>query len=284
VVPYSGGYTTTRDLPFVMLNYKLQPSWSIYAQYAQGIYVPDISSFEQSKPTTTFPKAQTTTNYQFGTVFYADNFTFDADLYYIGVDNNISYQLCNQAPFTGSAGETCALNTGTAFYKGIEGEGTYTFDGFLEGLTVFVNGSLGSARTKDPTNTFNVTLKQAPSWTSAQGLFYKYNGWKLSLIDKVVGSQYSDNADTQFYKLHSYTNLDFKGSYTTGRFEFGIGISNLLNSRDLGAVSINDKKITDGNGAVPAANVYDVADRPNSLDQYYYQPSRGYQVTIKVRL
>jgi hypothetical protein len=58
----------------------------------------------------------------------------------------------------------------------------------------------------------------------------------------------------------------------------------VLNSRDLGAVSINDKNTTLGNsGATPAANVYDVANRQNSLDQYSYKPERGYQVTVKVR-
>jgi len=279
VVPVFAGFTTTRDLPFVMANYKLQPSWSVYAQYAQGIYVPDISAFEQSKPTTTFPKAQTTTNYQLGTVFYADKFTFDADIYYIGVNNNISFQPCNQAPFTGSAGETCALNTGTAFYKGIEGEGTYALDDVLEGLSVFLNGSVGSAKSGGK------WLKQAPMWTAAQGIFYKSGAWKLSLIDKVVGQQYSDNADTPFYKLGAYTNLDFKGSYTVGPLEFGLGISNVLNSRDLGAVSINDKTITAGNNnpLTPAANVNDLANRQNSLDQYSYKPERGYQVTVKVR-
>ena len=278
VVPYSGGYTTTRDLPFVMANYKIQPSWSMYAQYAQGIYVPDISSFQQAKPTKSFPKAQTTTNYQLGTVYYADNFTFDADVYYIGINNNISYVTCNNAPFFGSSGETCALNTGTAFYKGIEGEGTYAFDGDLQGFSVFVNASVGSAKSG------GLTLKQAPLWTSAQGLFYKSGDWTLSLIDKVVGQQYSDNADTPFYKLPAYTNLDFKGSYTVGPVEFGFSISNVLNSRDLGAISINDKTITAGNSAgVVAGSAADVAARGNSLDQYSYKPERGYQFTIKTR-
>ena len=99
-------------------------------------------------PSTTFPKAQTTTNYQVGTVYYADNFTFDADLYYIGVNNNIIFQPCNLPPIIGPAGETCAINTGTATYKGIEGEGTYAFDGDLEGLSVFLNGSLNSSKTR----------------------------------------------------------------------------------------------------------------------------------------
>jgi iron complex outermembrane receptor protein len=271
VVPVYGSFTTTRDLPFLMANYKIEPSWSVYAQYAQGIYVPDISSFEQAKPTTTYPKAQTTTNYQLGTVFYADQFTFDADVYYIGVNNNIVYQLCNIAPFTGSAGETCALNTGAATYRGIEGEGTYAFDGELEGLSVFLNGSVGSGKTG------GLWIKQVPMWTSAQGIFYKRGAWKVSLIDKVVGQQYSDNSNSSFYKLGAYSNMDFKASYTWSALEFGLGVSNVLNSRSIGAVSINDKTPIGG------SSVNDIFNRGSSLDQYSFQPSRGFQFTVKAR-
>jgi len=271
VGPYVASFTTTHDLPFAMVNYKLQPSWSVYAQYAQGIYVPDISAFEQTTPTRVFPKAQTTTNYQFGTVYYADQFTFDTDIYYIGVDNNIIFQPCNQAPFTGSSGESCALNTGAATYKGIEGEGTYAFDGELEGLSVFLNGSLSSAKTQGK------WIKGAPMWTSASGIFYKMGIWKFSLIDKLVGQQYSDAGNTAFYKLGAYNNMDFKGSVTYGPLEFGLGISNLLNSRSLAAVGINDKSPIGG------SNVNDIANRGLSLDQYSYQPSRGFQFTVKAR-
>ncbi len=223
-----------------MANYKLQSSWSIYAQYAQGIYVPDISAFEQSPPLATNispPKAQTTTNYQFGTVYYADNWTFDGDIYYIGVDNNISYGTC--APPNQS--ESCATNTGTATYKGIEGEGTYAFDGDLDGLALFLNGSLNSSKSGGK------WLKQAPMWTSAAGIFYKQDNWKLSLIDKLVGQQYSDNADNPFYKLGAYNVMDFKGSMTYGALEFELGLFNLLNSRDLASITINDKTIAAGN-------------------------------------
>jgi iron complex outermembrane receptor protein len=273
VIPFAGSFTTTRDLPFAMVNYKIQPSWSVYAQYAQGIYVPDISAFEQASPLSlpNAPKAQTTTNYQFGTVYYADQFTFDADIYYIGVNNNIVFQPCNQAPIFGSAGETCAINTGTATYKGIEGEGTYAFDGELEGLSVFLNGSVGSAKTQGK------WIKGAPMWTSASGVFYKMGIWKFSLIDKVVGQQYSDAGNTTFYKLGAYNNMDFKGSVTYGPLEFGLGISNLLNSRSLAAVGINDKSPIGGSG------VNDIVNRGSSLDQYYYQPSRGFQFTVKAR-
>jgi len=271
VVPVYASYTTTHDLPFLMANYKIEPSWSVYAQYAQGIYVPDISSFEQAKPTTTYPKAQTTTNYQLGTVFYADQFTFDADVYYIGVNNNIIYQLCSVAPFTGSPGETCALNTGAATYRGIEGEGTYAFEGALEGLSVFLNGSVGSGKTGGK------WIKNIPMWTSAQGIFYKRGAWKISLIDKVVGQQYTDNSNSTFYKLGAYSNMDFKTSVTEGPLEFGLSVSNVLNSRSIGAVSINDKSPIGG------GSVNDIFSRTSSLDQYYFQPSRGFQFTVKAR-
>ncbi len=270
VAPVFASFTTTRDLPFMTANYRIQPSWSVYAQYAQGIYVPDIKAFEQKNPTTIFPKAQTTTNYQFGTVYYADQFTFDADVYYIGVNNNIVYQPCSQAPFFGSPGETCAVNTGTATYKGIEGEGTYAFGGDLEGFSVFLNGSVGSAKTGGK------WIKNAPMWTSAQGVFYKRGPWKVSLIDKVVGQQFTDSANTQFYKLGAYTNMDFKASFTEGPLEFVAGVSNVLNSRSLGAVGANDKNTI-------GANVHDIANRGSSLDQYYYQPERGFQFTVKAR-
>ncbi|HEX4635248.1 MAG TPA: TonB-dependent receptor [Rhizomicrobium sp.] len=272
VVPVNQEFTTTHDLPFVTINYKIQPSWSVYAQYAQGIYVPDISAFEQAVPSLTFPKAQTTTNYQFGTVYYADNFTVDGDIYYIGVDNNISFQLCSQAPIFGPVGETCATNTGAATYKGIEGEGTYAFDGDLQGLAVFVNGSLNSSKSGGK------WLKQAPMWTSASGVTYKWGMWKLSLIDKLVGQQYSDNADTSFYKLGAYNVMDFKGGFTWENFEVSLGVFNLLNSRSLASVGINDKSPIGG------SSVNDYTNRPNSLDQYYFQPSRSFQLSVKARL
>jgi len=269
VVPVNQEFTTTHDLPFVTVNYKIEPSWSVYAQYAQGIYVPDISAFEQAVPTTTFPKAQTTTNYQFGTVYYADNFTVDADIYYIGVDNNISFQNCGNAPFFGSPGETCATNTGTATYKGIEAQGTYAFDGDLQGWAVFLNGSLNSSKSGGK------WLKQAPMWTSASGIFYKAGMWKFSLVDKVVGQQYSDNTNTTFYKLGAYNVMDFKGGLTWENYEVNLGIYNLLNSRSLASVGINDK------APIGGSSVYDYTNRPNSLDQYYFQPSRSFQLTVK---
>ena len=111
-------------------------------------------------------------------------------------------------------------------------------------------------------------------WTSAGGIFYKRDIWKLSLVDKLVGQQYSDNTDTTFYKLGAYNDMDFKGSVDFQNYEISLGVYNLLNSRSLASVGINDKQPIGG------ASVYDYANRRNSLDQYYYQPSRSFQVSV----
>ena len=275
VVPYSGGFPTTRAPPFLEANYKIEQNWSVYAQYATGIYVPDISAFENKTgvlSANNAPKAQTTTNYQFGTVYYADNWTFDGDLYYIGINNNIIYAACTATgQFAGPSGETCAVNSGVATYKGIEGEGTYAFDGMLDGMSVFASGSVNDAKSGGK------YIPNAPLWTQATGILYKIDAFKFSMIDKIVGQQYSDTTNTQFYKLTSYNNMDIKASYSLENYDFTLGINNVLNQRNLLQVKINDSSPLGG------ANVYDVYNRPNSLDQYYYAPATSVQFSVTAR-
>ena len=43
------------------------------------------------------------------------------------------------------------------------------------------------------------------------------------------------------------------------------------------SVTVNDKTLTGG------ANVLDVANRGASLDQYFYAPSRSFQITLGAR-
>jgi iron complex outermembrane recepter protein len=272
---YNDTFVTTQDLPFVEANYKIEPNWSAYFQYATGIYVPDISAFENKTgvlSANNAPKAQTTTNYQFGTVYYADNWTFDGDLYYIGINNNIIYAACTATgQFAGPSGETCAVNSGVATYKGIEGEGTYAFDGMLDGMSVFASGSVNDAKSGGK------YIPNAPLWTQATGILYKIDAFKFSMIDKIVGQQYSDTTNTQFYKLTSYNNMDIKASYSLENYDFTLGINNVLNQRNLLQVKINDSSPLGG------ANVYDVYNRPNSLDQYYYAPATSVQFSVTAR-
>ncbi len=307
-----GSFTTTRTLPFLTVNYMPQQNWSFYAQYATGIYVPDITAFEVNTPIKAFPKPQTTTNYQFGTVYYGDNFSLDADVYYIQSDNTIQQVTCNLATPPGSVTDTCNINAGTVTYKGIEGEATYVFGdsllgGWLDNWSIFGNGSLNSAKAHtDPLNPNSPTFqdKQAPFWTAATGLIYKQGNWKISLIDKLTGQQYQDapgkrvdiNGSTpvalaagqtqyfgSFYKLGAYNHMDLTGSYDLGNIagadvSLGAGVYNVLNDRSIVAVTINDKAPFPGQ-----VSAQSIATRPGSLDQYYFQPERSYQATLKVR-
>jgi iron complex outermembrane recepter protein len=262
------GFITRDLLPFAEANYKIEPSWSVYAQYAKGIYVPDISTFENASPTAPngFPTPELTTNYQVGTVFYADNFTFDADVYYIPVSNNIEAGIC-----TFDASEECEFNTGTALYKGIEGEGTYALGdvfGFdLSGLSIFGNGALMSSKQgRGSTNPGNWE-ESAPNWTAAAGVLYNHENWKFSLIDKLVGSQYSDQANTPAYKLGSYADLFGSVGYTLGMFEANLTADNILDRRNTTLITINDTSIQ------PAAT---------SLNQFFFQPPRSLMFALKV--
>ena len=303
-------FTTTRTLPFATVNYKIEPYWSVYGQYANGIYVPDITAFEVTTPILSFPKPQTTTNYQLGTVYYGDNFSFDADIYYIGSDNTIQQVPCNQITPPGPSSDTCNINAGTVIYKGVEGESTYAFtdDGFggaLDGLAIFANGSLNSA--KGHTNPLvpsspSVESQQAPYWTAASGLIYKANGWKISLIDKVTGQQYVDTmkariADGRFYRLPAFNTLDLTGSYDLGDpgigadIEIGGGIYNLLDSRNVVSVTINDAgptgtgtSVSDFRSRVSCAALPGGSPNTCSLDQYFFQPERMFEFTLKARL
>jgi iron complex outermembrane receptor protein len=324
VPPNPSSFTTTRTLPFATVNYRIQQNWSVYGQYANGIYVPDITSFEVNTPILTFPKPQTTTNYQFGTVFYGDNFSVDADVYYIKSDNTIQQVTCNQLTPPGPAADTCNINAGTVTYKGVEGEATYYFDdtqlgGIFEGLSIFANGSLNSAKAHtDPLNPKSPTFqdKQAPFWTAASGLIYKTGDWKLSLIDKIVGQQYEDSPGKRFdvfgstpvtlvpgrtswagsfYKLGAYNKMDFTGYYdfmvAGADVEFGGGIYNVLNDRSPVALSINDSPTKAVAPNTPPINAFGgassaqaIGQRGASLDQYYFQPERSFQVTLKVHL
>jgi iron complex outermembrane receptor protein len=259
---YQESFITRKVLPFAEVNYKITPSWSTYFEYAQGIYVPDIGAFEENPPTAPgkFPAPETTTNYQFGTVYYADQFTFDADVYYIPISNNYT-----TVTNTTTCPDTCFENTGKAVYKGLEGEGTYAFDnmfGFdVHGLSVFMNGALMYSKSN------GYWVQSAPEWTAAAGIIYQTQHWKFGLIDKHVGRQFSDNKDLKQYEIPVYSQLNLTAGYSYGNAEFDIQVDNLLDSRKVTEITEN------GYVGTPSWQ--------NSVDQYFFQGPRMVMGTIK---
>ena len=260
---FVAAFTTTDTLPFLQVNYRLDTNWSVYGEYAKGIYVPDISAFEASSQTVTFPKAETTTNYQVGTVYYADHFTFDADLYYIGIANNYISQAC--AP--PDQNDTCFINNGRATYEGVEGEGTYAFDNILgmdvTGLSMFANGALMRSVAQT-----NLREPNAPFWTAALGVLFQSSNWRFSLIDKYTGQQYNDATNIKAYELPAYGDLSASIAYMFSNYEIGVNADNLLNSRSVTVISEG------GTGTSIAL----------STDQYQFQAPMSVMVTLKAHL
>jgi iron complex outermembrane receptor protein len=103
--------TWTSTLPFVTANYAITSNWTTYFQFAKGMYVPDLSSFYSASPNLADSlsqlKPQTSTNYQFGTVYHGHKFALDADIYKIDVNNKIA------SPTTAGADSSLLVNIGT---------------------------------------------------------------------------------------------------------------------------------------------------------------------------
>ncbi|WP_163831528.1 TonB-dependent receptor domain-containing protein, partial [Proteus mirabilis] len=112
--------TWTKTLPFLTANWAAMTNWSFYAQYAQGMYVPDLSSFYSTSGSLSTAldalKPQTTTNYQVGTVWHGDKVSIDVDGYVINVNNKIG--TCT----TVGCDTTLLVNIGQVRYKGVEGQ------------------------------------------------------------------------------------------------------------------------------------------------------------------
>ena len=260
---FVANFTTTDTLPFLQVNYRLDTNWSVYAEYAKGIYVPDISAFEAGTQTTAFPKAETTTNYQVGTVYYADHYTFDADIYYIPISNNFISEAC--AP--PDQNDTCFVNNGSATYEGVEGEGTYAFDNLLgmdvTGLSMFANGAIMRSVAQG-----GKWEPNAPYWTAAVGILYQQNGWRFGIIDKYTGQQYSDVSNIKAYELPAYGDFSATIAYDFANYEVALNADNLFNSR--AATLITEG----GSGTSPLT----------STDQFFFQAPMSVMATLKAHL
>lgn len=255
-------YTPT--LPYAAANFLIQPNLSVYAQYAKGFLIPQLSdSLEAVYPTatggtsctpigapTTFVPAANcnlsptrTTNYQFGMVYAGDRLNVDVDGYYIEASNSTSTD-----PSSGIA----TTNGNPAIYKGVEGQISYNI---LKGLTVIANGSVMSA--KDSVT--KLWLSQAPNYTAMLGAVYRSEHLKLSYTHKFTGTQYADGG--QLVQIQPYSLGTLSGSFKLGPAWLGVTVYNVFDSTPI-------TKIGGSTGSLPL---------------YFYQPGRSYQAQVKFK-
>ncbi len=261
-IPQNVSKDYTATLPFLTANYKLNPVWSTYAQYAKGMLVPDISNYYSTNANATDISPQTSTNYQWGVVHKSERVIFDADAYYIDFANKIGV-------VPGSdANNPIYYNQGGVVYKGLESDVTYMIG---SGFSVYANGSVNRAAAKDT----GLQISGVPDTTSALGLLYTSGGWSSSLMYKRVGSTYA--LDNEGYKLDPYSTTNFNVGYTFAhpglgakRLKLQLGIFNLANNQDV--ISVKAKNTTVGSATY---------GQPNAADTFLFQPERSYMVSAK---
>ena len=270
--------TYTKTLPYLTINYRMKPTWAVYAQYAQGFLVPNISSLYVNNPSQQKVVPQESTNYQLGTVFSAGKLTFDGDVYYIDFQHKI------QTLTDLATNETYETNLGGATYKGIEGQATYSV---TREVSLFANGSLNSAKGKDdPTNPgYNGRqLAKVPFWTGALGVRYEHHelftpddAFIATLNDKFIGPQFQTAASgttPPTAKLHEIDEANLSLTYKIGRFSIEGQLLNLFNYTD--PTSFKGKALIAGTN-LPATTVA----QGGGANIFTYQTGRSYQLTLK---
>ncbi len=254
--PLNTSQTWNKALPSLDAHYMIEPDWSVYAQYAQGMLAPNINAFYPMKGTQfTNPstlQAQSTTNYQIGTTLVEEKLTASGDIYVVDFSNqNTAY---------GCGIYTCFKNTGGVKYSGIESEATYVLGA---GVSVYGNAAI---------NNYSVSqvgglLGNVPKNTAALGLIYNQGPAYASLIAKEVGQRYASPANNVFVPMSSYTIVNFATSYEIQDSALGKGakigfqVNNLLN-----------------NNSIYASFVTDGANNP----MFYAIPTRSYMLNLSV--
>ena len=257
--PFRGSKTFTKTLYFLTANYKVRENLAVYGQYATGFLLPDISATQKVNPNLDQLEPQESTNYQAGLVYHGNRFTFDADVYKIDFTNKI------QSTLIGS--ETVSYNLGGARYTGIEGSVTFAAS---DNLYIFANGSLNEAKALGASTTINgvpITvaggnqIANAPKSTASVGGLYHNDTWSVSLTDKYVGEQWAAEGEPSAYRIKPYLSADLKVVYKAGRYRLEGAVYNLFDSQQ--ATTIKPGKTA-------------------PYDQYYFQPERNFQASLKV--
>ncbi|CAN5673240.1 TonB-dependent siderophore receptor [soil metagenome] len=258
-LPFHDSKTFTKTLYFLTGNYKVRDNLSVYAQYATGFLLPDISATQVVNPNLTDLHPQESTNYQAGLVYHGSRLTLDADVYKIDFTNKI------QQATIGT--EAVSFNLGGARYTGVEGAATYQA---MDSLFVFANGSLNEAKAQGASTTINgvpvvITggkqIAYAPKSTAAFGVMYRDDAWSVSLADKYTGEQWGAEGEPAAYHIDGYHQTDLKVVYRFDRYRLEGAVYNLLDNQ-------------------PVTNIKPGKTVP--YDQYYFQPERNVQVSVKV--
>ena len=257
--------TYTADLPFVQLNYAINPRLSIYGEYARGFLAPPLSQLYVANPSLSVAAPQRSTNYQAGLVYHGERLSFDADVY--------SIEFTNKFVATGSGATAGFTNIGGALYQGVEGQVTFAV---TKNIALFANGS----RNRATDNTTDLQIFNAPLSTAAGGAIVRVGAFRFSLIDKFTGPQYVKVVSSALVpnnggrrRIAPYNTAILAASYEIGSFKIGAEVTDLFDSKRI-------TNIKNSSSTNPASVGLPLAD---NFDQYYFQPGRQATLDLTYR-
>jgi len=215
-------------LPFLDARYMIQNNWSIYAQYSTGDVIPPTSTYDVTGANVSvLPDPIRTKTYQIGSVYQAQSYMIDADIFQTNATTSYSSAI-------DSSGYTYYYSSPSTTYKGIEASGNIVLGG---GFNIY-GSAMAYQATYDPTG---LSVANVPSDMEALGVFYRNNAWSIAGIVKRIGSLYQDNTKTttvtnQWYSLdpiyltNIYANYTFSNvpSYMKSA-KIRFGVDNLFN-------------------------------------------------------
>ncbi len=252
-----GGAFTTHSvnwnnwLPNIAARYQFRNNWSGYAQWSEGSVIPPSNVFDTVGGNPTVPAKPTLAKtYQIGSVLKFRRWTLDADAYYVHFQN--PYDSYTDP----STLEPVFVESGPLNTKGIEAESNIVIGW---GFTLYLNGSMGSAKYQEGGGWMNGGLweAQTPKNIETISLLYRHKNWDFGFVDKRVGTQYNDNATLlyviggiplpvpvdQALTIQPFTVLNFFANYTVKNqswlrgSKLGLAVNNLADSHNLVAVT-----------------------------------------------
>jgi iron complex outermembrane receptor protein len=234
-VEHTGAYHSW--LPSFDAHYRIQGSWSAYAQYATGNVIPPTSVFDvKNAEVGVLPAPIRTRTFQVGSAWASNRATLSADVYTTRLDNDYS------SSFDQALGQTLYFAAGRSTVKGVEVEGNVLL-GY--GFSAYANGTVGSAKY----DSSGLWIQNAPDTTQTLGLSYHQGPVSVGFFTKHVGRLYNDNGDAhQAIKIDPFTIENAFANYTVGRSSrlagtrIRLAVNNLLDHHSLVGVSPASKK------------------------------------------
>jgi iron complex outermembrane receptor protein len=299
--------TFTAWLPSLDFNYRILPSWSIYAQAATGSVVPPSSVYDYNQTAasasaaipqlTTPPKQQKSTTYQAGTVYKGQRLTLDADAYRIRFQNSYSSTIDNIAGDV-DQGDTIYYLQPSSITQGVEFETTAVL---AHGLNLYLNATADNAYYAGKLNAGTqaapyferapggLWVASTPTDTEQEGLTYQGRGLDLGIFNHRIGEERVDNGQYHnqailptFSTVNTYINYTVRNRSIFDGTKIRLDATNLLDSHNVQSLTLagSPSAATFTNGSTTLTDQFNATTAINGADTPGIMAGRSFAVTV----